>query len=121
MSAETEVGARGKNLVGITTGVLGLVSLVAGGVYALEARYASQQEMQAQIRLVEEKTVKTFDDLSKNLDQKFRQYRYDSAVDERYKLKNYLRVNPNDEEARQDLHTLEGRIEEMRRQLEKTP
>jgi hypothetical protein len=128
MANDGENGAKGyQGLLKIVTSALILVGSVGGGVWALDARYATKGETEKYLQLAEGKVTNTLDKYNMHNDLKFKQQdlklmqlRSEFLSDQKYKLKQWLRQNPNDDDAKSDLQRIEADINDLKIKMEKS-
>jgi ribosomal protein S15P/S13E len=90
----------------VTAASVSLVAAIVGGVIAAEDRYVDQQE-----------AAKSLEQLEYRQNVQFNMIRYDFLDERYYKLRDYLRQNPDDLEAKRELDNLEARRAKLRKDL----
>jgi hypothetical protein len=82
----------------IGIGILTLVGIIWGGIWAFTEKIATADDL----KRLEQKTVTTFKTLQDNMDTKFYQQQLTILQDRKYRIKDEMRKNPNDESLKQD-------------------
>jgi hypothetical protein len=96
----------------IVVGLATLITIIVG-IVTIDDRYATGKDLDR----LEQKTVQTLDQFSKEQDQKYMMQRYDALNDLSYKYKALEKAHPNDQNIKQDLRRIEDEKAKLRQQL----
>ena len=103
----------------IIIGILTIVGSIWGGIWAFSEKIATADDL----KKLEQKTVDTFKVLQDGMDIRFKQQQLILLQDRKYRVREELRKNPNDEAVKEDydnvckdISILESQILESKKQ-----
>jgi hypothetical protein len=98
--------------------ILSIIGAIWGGIWTFSDKIATADDL----KRLEQKTVDTFKNLQDNIDTKFYQQQLTILQDRKYRIKDEMRKNPNDESLKQDyeavnkdISTIESKILENKK------
>lgn len=97
----------------ISIGICTLIAAIWGGVWTFTDKIATAEEL----KRLEQKTVQTFEQLSKSMDIKFTQQQLTLLNDRKYRIREELRKNPKDTLIKEDYEAVKKDISILEKQL----
>ena len=99
----------------IKMGIVGFITVMSfvGGVWAIDDRYVTQQEVVASLQTYDTKVQSQIQQIEK--DNKMKDY--SNLTDQYYQQKRMMNMYPDDQELRQDFERIKQRREELRKEL----
>ena len=102
----------------ILAAIATVVGGIWGGIWAFSSKIATAEDL----KRLEQKTIDTFKSLQDGMDVKFYQQQLTILQDRKYRIKDEMRKNPNDETLKQDydivnrdISSTEAKLLEMKR------
>ena len=90
-----------------------IIGAIWGGIWAFTEKIATADDL----RKLEVKTIDTFKTLQDGMDSKFLQQQLVILQDRKYRIRDEMRKNPNDESLRQDYERVNQDISSIENQL----
>ena len=95
--------------------VLTVLFSLAGGLWALEDRYVSEQEAASSLTLFNQKITQDF----QQVELRILTIQYDNLTESYYKYKRLIRENPNDTELLQEFEEIKNKRSELKIEINK--
>ena len=97
----------------IIIGIFAIIGSIWGGIWTFSEKIATAEDL----KKLEIKTVDTFKMLQDGMDIKFKQQQLLILQDRKYRIKEELRKNPNDETLKQDYENITKEISILENQI----
>jgi len=100
----------------IIIGIGTIIGLIWGGIWAFSEKIATADDL----KKLEQKTVKTFEVLQDGMDVKFKQQQLLILQDRKYRIKDEMKKDPNDQSLKQDYDSINKDISNLENQILET-
>jgi len=97
----------------IIIGIFSIIGLIWGGIWAFTEKIATADDL----KRLETKTVDTFKVLQDNMDIKFKQQQLTVLQDRKYRVRDEMRRNPDDQVLKQDYENICKDISDLEKQI----